>query len=413
MCEKIAKYSKLTCIYRKKVVTLQAHFVDWRIMLFSEVIGQENIKQQLRTAVREGRVPHALLFTGKQGVGKLQMALAFTQYLACPNRTETDACGTCPTCLQYRKLQHPDLGFAYPVIKPEGASSAPVADDYGKEWRELVLEKTYFDLDDWYDKMGAGNKQGLIYERESSEILRKLSLKAFGDGYKTMIIWLPEKMNETCANKLLKIIEEPPEKTLFILVSEQPQRLLATILSRVQQVTFERLSEDVVLAALREVNEDLSVSDAIDLAHTANGSYLAALKQMQSRGESSQFFTWFVELMRNAWLVGQRQQYDSLLALRKWSQDIAGAGREKQKAFLEYAIGQVRENYISNFAQPEIVYQSKEERDFSVKFARFINDTNVERLIGQLELALKQIEQNGNAKMIFFDFCLQLIVLIK
>ncbi len=380
-------------------------------MQFRDVIGQENIKQQLRTAVRDGRIPHAMLFTGKSGVGKLQMALALTQYMACPNRTETDSCGVCPTCLQFSKLNHPDINFAYPVIKSD--SSSPVADDYGKEWRQLLSDMPYFDLTDWYERMGAGNKQGLIYERESSEILRKLSLKAFGDGYKTMIIWLPEKMNETCANKLLKIIEEPPEKTIFILVSEEPQRLLTTILSRVQQVTFDRLSEQEITTALRSMNDDLSVEDALDLAHMADGSYLTALKQMQARGESAQFFQWFVELMRNAWLVGQRQQYGSLLALRKWSQEMAVAGREKQKAFLEYAIRQVRENYISNFAQPDIVFQTKEERDFSVRFARFINDNNVERLIDQLSLTLRQIEQNGNPHMVFFDFCLQLIVLIK
>lgn len=382
-------------------------------MQFRDVIGQEHIKQQLRTAVRDGRIPHAMLFTGKSGVGKLQMALALTQYMACTNRTETDSCGVCPTCLQFSKLNHPDINFAYPVIKSDGSSTAPVADDYGKEWRQLLSEMPYFDLTDWYERMGAGNKQGLIYERESSEILRKLSLKAFGDGYKTMIIWLPEKMNETCANKLLKIIEEPPEKTIFILVSEEPQRLLTTILSRVQQVTFDRLSEQEITGALRSVNDDLSMEDALDLAHMADGSYLTALKQMQARGESAQFFQWFVELMRNAWLVGQRQQYGSLLALRKWSQEMAGAGREKQKAFLEYAIRQVRENYISNFAQPDIVFQTREERDFSVRFARFINDSNVERLIDQLSLTLRQIEQNGNPRMVFFDFCLQLIVLIK
>lgn len=382
-------------------------------MQFRDVIGQEHIKQQLRAAVRDGRIPHAMLFAGKSGVGKLQMALALTQYMACPNRTETDSCGVCPTCLQFSKLNHPDINFAYPVIKSDSSSTAPIADDYGKEWRQLLSEMPYFDLTDWYERMGAGNKQGLIYERESSEILRKLSLKAFGDGYKTMIIWLPEKMNETCANKLLKIIEEPPEKTIFILVSEEPQRLLTTILSRVQQVTFDRLSEQEITSALRSVNDDLSMEDALDLAHMADGSYLTALKQMQARGESTQFFQWFVELMRNAWLVGQRQQYGSLLALRKWSQEMAGAGREKQKAFLEYAIRQVRENYISNFAQPDIVFQTQEERDFSVRFARFINDSNVERLIDQLSLTLRQIEQNGNPRMVFFDFCLQLIVLIK
>ncbi|MCQ2334256.1 MAG: DNA polymerase III subunit [Paludibacteraceae bacterium] len=385
-------------------------------MLFKDIIGQTGVKQRLTNAVNGGRIPHAMLFTGQPGVGKLQMALAFAQYVACPNRSESDSCGCCPSCLQYAKLQHPDLHFVYPIVKPDGAREV-VCDDYGKEWRQLLVEKRYFDLDDWYDTMGVANKQGTIFDRESSEIIRKLSLKSFGGGYKVMIIWLPEKMNESCANKLLKIIEEPPTQTVFILVSNEPQKLLSTILSRVQTVAFERLSEDEITAALREQNDELNVSDALDYAHMANGSYLTALKQMQMNEQQQQFFAWFVSLMRNAWLVGHKQAYDSLLDLRSWSTEMAGIGREKQKAFLEYAQGQVRENYITNFVQSAddatLVYQTRAERQFSVNFARFINSSNVERLTEQLSLAQRQIEQNGNPKMIFFDLCLQMIVLIK
>lgn len=382
-------------------------------MLFKDIIGQEAIKNRLRAAAREGRVPHAMLFTGQPGVGKLPMAIAFAQYLACPNRTEEDSCGTCPTCLQYAKLQHPDLHFAYPIIKPEGKTDV-VCDDYGKEWRQLLTAMPYFDLSDWYVAMSAGDKkQAMIYEKESSEILRKLSLKSFGDGFKVMIIWLPEKMNEVCSNKLLKIIEEPPQQTVFILVSEEHQRLLATILSRVQQVPFPRLSEDEITAALREENEDLSVSDALDFAHMANGSFISARKQMADDDVQRQFFDWFVALMRSAWLVGHKQNYASLLELRAWCGKIAEAGREKQKAFLEYAQRQVREYYICNYSLPEINYQTAAEREFAVRFAPFINDSNVEKLTNQLALAQRQIEQNGSARIIFFDLCLQMIVLIK
>lgn len=381
-------------------------------MQFKDVIGQSAVKERLRAGVQAERIPHALLFAGKSGVGTLQMAFAFAQYLACPNRTHEDSCGTCPACLQYRKLQHPDLNFAYPVVKKDSSKEA-ISDDYAQQWRELIDEMPYFDINDWQEKIEAGNKQSMIYVSESSEILRKLSLKSFGNGYKTMIIWLPERMNEACANKLLKIIEEPPASTIFILVSEAPQQLLPTILSRVQQITFDRLSEEEISSALCEINPDLSVSDALDFAHMADGNYLAALKQMRQQGDSAEFFDWFVSLMRNAWLVGQRKNYESLLSLRKWSAEISTLGRERQKAFLEYAISQIRENYISNFSQPDIVFQNRNERDFSVKFARFINDTNVEPLVEQLTLAIRQIEQNGSPKMIFFDLCLQMIVLIK
>lgn len=382
-------------------------------MLMKDIIGQEAVKNRLRAAAQEGRVPHAMLFTGQAGVGKLPMAIAFAQYLACPNRTAEDSCGRCPTCLQYQKLQHPDLHFAYPIVKPEGQTEA-VCDNYASEWRKLIIEHPYFDLADWYEYMGVGlNKQGLIYEKESSEILRKLSLKSFGNGFKVMIIWLPEKMNEVCANKLLKIIEEPPQQTIFILVSEEPQQLLTTILSRVQLVSFPRLTEDEITAALRNENDELAVSDAVDFAHMANGSYLTARKQMLDDDQQRQFFDWFVSLMRCAWMVGHKQHYDSLLVLRNWSQEIAGAGREKQKAFLEYAQRQVREYFICNFSLPEINYQTAAERDFAVRFAPFINESNVEKLTDQLALAQRQIEQNGSARIIFFDLCLQMIVLIK
>jgi len=381
-------------------------------MLFKDIIGQEAVKNRLRHAVSEGRIPHAMLFTGQQGVGKLPLAIAFAQYLACPNRTAEDSCGTCPSCLQYAKLQHPDLHFAYPVVKPEGQTEVK-CDDFGKEWRQLIIDTPYFDLSDWYERMGAGQKQGMIYEKESSEILKKLSLKAYGDGYKVMIIWLPEKMNEVCANKLLKIIEEPPQKTVFILVSEEHQRLLQTILSRVQQVNLPRLEESEIVSALREFDEDLSAGDALDFAHMANGSYIAAVKQLQADEQNRQFFDWFVALMRCAWMVGHKQHYDSLLDLRRWSQEIAGAGREKQKAFLEYAQRQIREYYICNYALPDINYQTADEREFARRFAPFINDSNVEKLTAQLGLAQRQIEQNGSARIIFFDLCLQMIVLIK
>lgn len=381
-------------------------------MQFREIVGHEDTKQRLRQAVQEGRVPHAMLFTGMQGVGKLQMAIAFAQYLSCPNRTAEDSCGVCPTCKQYRSLQHPDLHFAYPVIKPEGAKEV-VCDDYGKEWRELLVEKPYFDLDEWYERMGAGNKQGMIYEKESSEILRKLSLKAFGNGYKVMIIWLPEKMNDVCANKLLKIIEEPPQMTLFMLVSEQPQQLLQTILSRVQQVPLNKLTEEDICSALREMNDELSAADAVDFAHVANGSLLAGIRLMQQNSQLKSFFEAFQKLMRNAWLVGHKQNYASLLDLRAWSQDMASAGREKQKAFLDYCLKQIRENYITNYTSAEAIYQTASEREFSTRFAPFINSSNIEALVEQFSLAQRQIEQNGNPKMIFFDLFLQLIVLIK
>ena len=381
-------------------------------MRFCDIIGQETEKRQLRQAVLEGRIPHAQLFSGPTGVGKLALALAYAQYVSCPNRDEHDSCGTCPTCLQFNKLQHPDLHFVFPIIKGDDGD---VCDAFADKWRGLLTEQRYFDIDDWYRVLGTETKQGMIYEKESGEIMRKLSLKSFSGGYKIMIIWQPEKMNATCANKILKLLEEPPTKTLFLLVSEHPEQLLSTIISRVQEVSVPRLSEHDIAAGIQTVYTWLSEQDAKTVAHMANGSYLAALKIMSESEESKGYFDDFVALMRNAWLVGQKKDYSALLKLRQWSYDMADSkvGREKQKAFLQYAQRQIRENYIYNFHCADMNYQTEAESQFSSKFAPFIHDSNVERMMNELGKAEQQIAQNGNAKIIFFDLCLQMIVLVK
>lgn len=378
-------------------------------MLFRDIIGQDAVKQQMRLSIREGRIPHAQMLTGPAGVGKLQLAIAYAQYLNCPNRTETDACGTCPTCLQYAKLQHPDLHFVFPIAKTDRGD---VCDDFIGDFRQLLLDQHYFDIDDWHRAIGIDNKQSLIYEKESSEILRKLSLKSFGEGYKVMIIWQPEKMNVTCANKLLKLLEEPPERTVFLMVSEQPEMLLSTIISRVQQIQVPRLSEPELVAN----------GIAPDIAHIANGSYLAALRLTAAGEENSRMLDDFIALMRRAWLVGRKKDYAALQDMRKWSLEMADAkvGRERQKAFLQYAQRQVRENYIRNIvresgiAGAEVLnYQTTAESAFSERFAPFINAGNVEKMMEEFARAEQQISQNGNAKIIFFDLCLQMIVLVK
>ena len=381
-------------------------------MLFRDIIGQEATKKQLRQAVREGRIPHAQLFTGISGIGKLQLALAYAQYLNCPHRTDEDSCGTCPTCLQFQHLQHPDLHFVFPIV-----GSDEVCDNFRDSWRRIILDRHYFDLEDWHEALGVETKQSMIYEKESGEILRKLSLKAYGDGYKVMIIRQPEKMNASSANKLLKIFEEPAPKTVFLLVSEHPEALLSTILSRVQTVRVPRLEAETIAAALRA--KGIDGTKATDIARIANGSYLAALKKAGESEENQQELRDFIALFRDAYTVGvlndPQKKYESLKRLRQWSLEMADpkVGRERQKHFLQYAQQQVRENYIRNAGRAELNYQMEAERDFSVKFAPFIHNGNVEGIMNQLDLAERQIEQNGNAKMIFFDLCLQMIVLIK
>ncbi len=380
-------------------------------MQFKDIVGQEEIKQKLILSVQENRIPHAQLFYGPSGIGKLQLAIAYAQYIACPNRTEEDSCGTCPQCLQFQKLQHPDLHFAFPIYK-EKAGRDSVCDDFIERFRDILLTKGYFDINEWYAHIEAANKQGVIYEAESAEILRKLSLKGFYDGYKTMIIWLPEKMNVSCANKLLKILEEPPQHTLFILVSEDPSLLLPTIISRTQQVKVPRLREEEILLALQQ-REGVLPSEASDAARLAAGSYLRGVQMLHESADFIENFNNFTFLMRKAWLVGHKKDYAALQELRKWSETMAGQSREKQKNFFQYAQRQVRENYIYNLHQPALNLQTQAESEFSVRFAPFIHAGNVEKLMEQLDLAERQIIQNGNAKIIFFDLFLQIIVLMK
>ena len=384
-------------------------------MLFSEIIGQQEIKKRFIRTVNEQRIPHAQLLRGPEGIGKLGLAIAYAQYICCENRTETDSCGVCPSCMKYKKLAHPDLHFVFPVIKPAGRTSV-ICDDFITDFRSIVLNNLYFGVNEWFAKISGDAKQGMIYGNESDEIIRKLSLKTYESEYKVMIIWLPEKMNIACANKLLKILEEPPEKTVFLLVSNEPDNIITTILSRTQHIHIPRLSENDITSALLK-NDELEIEneDAIYAAHIANGSYLSALAVLNEGDENKANFERFMMIMRLAWNVGNKKDHASLKTLKKWSDDMAAAsmGRERQKNFLSYAQRMTRENFILNLQQPGLNYLTSTESGFSKRFSPFINERNVEEIMTEFALAERQIEQNVNAKMIFFDLTLKIIMLLK
>jgi len=383
-------------------------------MLFSEIIGQQELKSRFIRTVVENRIPHAQLLRGPEGVGKLGLAIAYAQFICCENRSASDSCGVCPSCVKYRKLAHPDLHFVFPIIKPP--SKTVVCDDFVADFRSMVLQNPYFGVTDWYSKISGDAKQGLIYSSESEEILRKLSLKTYESEYKIMIIWLPEKMHNTCANKLLKILEEPPEKTLFLLVSNAPDQIITTILSRTQHIHIPRLGEVEIKTALLQ-NQDLEIEqeEANYAAHIANGSYLAALAVLNDGDENKENFERFVLIMRLAWQVGNKKDHASLKTLRKWADDMAAAnvGRERQKNFLSYAQRMTRENFIWNIQQPALNNLTSFEANFSQRFSPFINERNVELLMTEFALAERHIEQNVNAKMVFFDLTLKVIKLLK
>jgi DNA polymerase-3 subunit delta' len=363
-------------------------------MKFDEVIGQKEAKERLLQLVREERLPHAMMFCGPTGSGKLALAVAFASYLLGDDNA------------MVKKLEHPDLHFTYPTIKlpSMGAEHKPVSDDFAKQWHELLMQGPYFSIDQWLQAIGAENQQAIITAGESDDLVRKLSLKSSQGGYKVSIIWLPERMNLECANKLLKLIEEPPQQTVFILVCEEPDRLLETIRSRVQRIDIKKIDDEDVRQALiaqRGVSEEA----ALRIARLANGSWLKALEELQVGSENEQFLDLFIALMRLAY---QRKVKD----LRRWSETMAGFGREKQKRFLTFFLRMIRENFMYNFQAQELNYMTQQEEDFAKNFARFVNEANVLPIYDLANLAIRDIGQNANAKIVFFDFALKMIVLL-
>ena len=372
-------------------------------MYFKDIIGQEEAKQRLIREVKEGKIPHARLFCGSEGIGKLPLAIAYARYLSCEHRTEHDACGICPSCIKYNKLAHPDLHFVYPVIKKKSGKDT-VSDDFLPEWRALLNNTPYFNLRIWLKEMGAENQQAQIYVKESDEIMRKLSLKSSQGGYKVMIIWLPEKMNVECSNKLLKLLEEPPVQTVFLLISEEPDMLLTTIQSRTQRFQLHGIDEHAIASTLAE-RFGLQEKDANSIAHRSEGNYLKALETIHLNEDNQLFLELFINLMR---LSYQRK----IREMKLWSETVAGLGRERQKNFLSYCQRMIRENFMYNFKNSSLVYLNPEEENFSNRFAPFVNERNVMGIMDELSEAQRHIEQNVNARMVFFDFSLKMIVLL-
>lgn len=367
-------------------------------MLFREIIGQEEVKERLRQLVREGKMPHALMLSGKQGVGKLPLALALAQYLCCSNRTESDACGTCPSCVKYAKMEHPDLHLVFPIVA-EKSRGIQVCDDLVKPFRSAVLANPYLTIESWINGISEG-KAGVIYKQESEEIVRKLNLKSYESENKVMLIWLPEKMNDECANKLLKILEEPFDKTFFIMVSDNSEQIIGTIRSRTQSIHVSPIEQEVLKNELQKSG----VVDAASLDITlrlAQGSWSRAMELANERDEQHHYFEAFMQMMRAAYGLDVK-------AIKQFMEQMAGLNREQQKSFLKKAQEMVRENFIARMMQPQLSYMQQEEAGFAQRFSQFIHEKNVEQIMTELAEAEAQIEQNVNGKFVFYHLCLQL-----
>ena len=380
--------------------------------MFGEVIGQHDVQKRLLQMYSEKRLPHAVMLCGPQGSGKLALAVEFAKVLlsAGPRGSVTLEEIEYPspnTKAMLDKLEHPDLHFTYPTIKLPSMSTdhKPVSDDFASEWHQLVMGGLYFGMNTWLEQMGGENQQAIITAGESDSLTHKLSLKSSQGGYKVSIVWLPERMNQECANKLLKLLEEPPQQTVFILVCEDPGRLLDTIRSRVQRIDVPRIATDDISRELQQ-RRGLAAESAERVARMANGSWLTALELISSDSENEQFLDLFQVLMRKAWVKSARD-------LKAWSERMAQMGRERQRRFLEYFLRMVRESFMYNFKRPELCYMTQREEQFASKFAPFVNERNVLAITDLVQRSLRDIGQNANARIVFFDIALQMTILIK
>ncbi len=375
-------------------------------MQFSEILGQEYIKSHLTKSADLGRIPHAQLFVGPEGSGTLPMAIAYAQYILCGNANgENESCK-----LKFDKLSHPDLHFVYPTVATEDVKSKPKSIDFISDWRAFVSHNPYGSLFDWYSILGVNNKQGLIRVEDASDILKTLALKSYEGGYKIMIVWMADKMNTEASNKLLKLLEEPPEKTIFILIVEQEEDVIQTIRSRCQVLHFSGLPENTIAEAL--VNQkQIDSKLATTIAHQAQGNYNKALHLLQNDEDDFPFDEWFVTWVRAAFKA--KGNAAAIQELIQWSEQVAVLGREKQKKFLEFCIEMFRQALLLNYESPSLVYlEPKVEKFKLANFAPFVNGNNIHEIFKELSDAMYHIERNGNAKIILTDLSIKLTRLI-
>lgn len=379
-------------------------------MLFSDIIGQEHLKKHLTNSVDNGRIPHAQLFVGKEGVGTLPMAIAYAQYILCKNAMGENTQGNDSCNLKFKNLSHPDLHFAFPVATNDTVKKHPVSKLFLEDWRSLLHEQPYCNLFDWYKQLGIDNKQGQIGVDEAHDIVKSLTLKSYEGGYKVMLIWMAEKMNMACANKLLKLIEEPPNNTIFILIAEDEEQLISTIRSRCQILHFPPLAEDNIKAALIK---KYSVDDAVatKIAHQSDGNFNKACDLMYHDSEDLQFEEWFIFWIRSAFKAkGNKTAIHDLMS---WSEEIAKTGRETQKQFLQFCLDFFRQALLYNYQATDLVFMEPKSDNFKLeKFAPFIHGNNIMDISEELQDAIYHIERNGNSKIILTDLSIKLTRLL-
>jgi len=379
-------------------------------MLFSEIIGQEHLKKHLTQSVDNGRIPHAQLFVGNEGSGTLPMAIAYAQYVLCTNNDGENSSGNQACNLKFNNLSHPDLHFAFPVATNDKVKKHPVSKLFLEDWRALLKSQPYCNLFDWYKQLGVDNKQGQIGVDEAHDIVKALTLKSYEGGYKVMLIWMAEKMNIASANKLLKLIEEPPNKTVFILISEDEEQIISTIRSRCQILHFPPLAEQKIKEALIK-KYSLEEAVATKIAHQSNGNFNKACDLVYQDSEDLQFEEWFIFWIRSAFKAkGNKSAIHDLMS---WSEDIAKTGRETQKQFLHFCLDFFRQAMLYNYQAKSLVFIEPKSKNFKLEnFAPFIHGNNIMDISNELQDAIYHIERNGNSKIILTDLSIKLTRLL-
>jgi DNA polymerase-3 subunit delta' len=373
-------------------------------MLFKQVAGNNSIKEALIQQVQNNRVSHAQLFFGPEGSGCLPMAIAFAQYVSCINKQAKDSCGSCSSCIKFEKLVHPDFHMVFPVNSNSQVKKDPSCDDFIFEWRKMLIDNPYLNLYDWLKSLGIENKQGNIVTEEGSNIIRKLNLTTYESEYKTMLIWMPECMNHFTANKLLKILEEPPERTIFLLVAESREQLMVTIQSRTQSLRFKPLSDDEIEAFL--VNEvNVIPEKAKQIAALSEGNLNLALKLSQEEELLKKDIDEYLEWMRICFKINMPK-------LLIWVDKIAGAGRENQKNFLALAVQLTRQTLMLNLNLPELVKLAEKDKESLKKFSQFVNQGNCDDLLLAFDKAYYALERNANGKMLFLNLSFRVSTLL-
>jgi DNA polymerase-3 subunit delta' len=372
-------------------------------MQFQDIVGQKDIKHRLIQTIRDQRISHAQLFYGPPGSGKLPLAIAFAQYLSCENPSENDSCGLCPSCQKFNKLVHPDLHFVFPVVK--SGSQKPISDSYIKAWRETLINTPYFTYQQWLGKLESENKQASIYRDEANEIIRKLNLKTYESEFKFMIIWLPEKMNITAANKLLKMIEEPPPKTVFLLISEDRNNVLPTIFSRTTPVKIPAINQQELADWIsNEYNSDSA--EAASISRMSRGN----LAEARNHVEASEARQDYLAIMRN-WLAAMVKK--DINGCIEWSEQLAAKGRENQKNFLQYALRFFREMLMLRTKNKSLNFLLREENELAGKVNPLISLKKIFKIQEEIEQAYHHIERNGTPKIVLLDLSFNLIRLIQ